>query len=183
MTSRGKGAEYGFERICESMTDGLVETLVHTMEGSALPEVIVFVISMLPIVELRGGILAAKLLGVDLLPAFLICGVGTLLPVPFLLLFVRKVFDLLRKTRFVTAVRSLEAKAQRSIRKINSYRTLGLLAFVAIPLPGTGAWTGCLAAVFMNMSFKYALISVVCGTLLADGIMCLLSYGVLGAFL
>ena len=156
------------------MTDGLVETLVHAMEGSALPEVIVFVISMLPIVELRGGILAAKLLGVDLLPAFLICGAGTLLPVPFLLLFVRKVFDLLRKTRFVTAVRSLEAKAQRSIRKINSYRT---------PLPGTGAWTGCLAAVFMNMSFKYALISVVCGTLLADGIMCLLSYGVLGAFL
>ena len=165
------------------MTEGLVETLVGALEGSTLPEFIVFIVSMLPVVELRGGIVAAKLLGIDLIPAALICGVGTLLPVPFLLLFVRKVFDLMSRTRLVKAVRSLEERAQKSIAKINRYRTLGLLIFVAIPLPGTGAWTGCLAAVVMNMRFKHALISVVGGTIVADVIMCLLSYGVLGIFL
>lgn len=163
--------------------DNVVQSLVDSMRGFALPEVIVFIVSMLPIAELRGGILAAKILGIDLIPAFLICGIGTILPVPFLLLTVRKIFDLLSRTRFVSTVRRLEARAQHSIKKINSYRTLGLLLFVAIPLPGTGAWTGCLAAVFMNMSFRYALISVVGGTLIADLIMCLLSYGVLGAVL
>ena len=65
------------------MTEGLVETLVGALEGSTLPEFIVFIVSMLPVVELRGGIVAAKLLGIDLIPAALICGVGTLLPVPF----------------------------------------------------------------------------------------------------
>ncbi len=165
------------------MTESLVETLVGAMEGSTLPEFIVFIVSMLPVVELRGGIIAAKLLGIDLLPAFLICGLGTILPVPFLLLFVRKIFDLMSKTRLVKAVRALENRAQKSIQKINRYRTLGLLIFVAIPLPGTGAWTGCLAAIVMNMRFKHALISVIGGTLIADVIMCLLSYGVLGIFL
>jgi len=74
----------------------------------------------------------------------------------------------------------MEEKGRSKFDKINRYKTLGLLIFVAIPLPGTGAWTGSLAAALMKMDFKSAMISVVGGTLVADVIMCLLSYGLLG---
>ena len=105
---------------------------------------------------------------------------GTILPTPFILLFINKIFDWMRNTRLVKLVNRMEEKGRSKFDKINRYKTLGLLIFVAIPLPGTGAWTGSLAAALMKMDFKSAMISVVGGTLVADVIMCLLSYGLLG---
>lgn len=160
--------------------EGIVQALVHFFSNTIPAELTVFLLSLLPVIELRGGILAAKLLNVQMLPAFLICLVGTLLPTPFILLFIRKIFDWMRNTRFVKMVDRLEAKGRSKFDKINRYKTLGLMIFVAIPLPGTGAWTGSLAAALMKMDFKSAMISVAFGTLIADVIMCLLSYGVLG---
>lgn len=160
--------------------EGIVQALVHFFSNTIPAELTVFLLSLLPVIELRGGILAAKLLSVQMLPAFLICLVGTLLPTPFILLFIRKIFDWMRNTRFVKMVDRLEAKGRSKFDKINRYKTLGLMIFVAIPLPGTGAWTGSLAAALMKMDFKSAMISVAFGTLIADVIMCLLSYGVLG---
>lgn len=86
----------------------------------------------------------------------------------------------MRNTKLVKLVDRLEAKGRSKFDKINKYKTLGLLIFVAVPLPGTGAWTGSLAAALMKMDFKSAMISVVGGTFVADIIMCIVSYGVLG---
>lgn len=161
----------------------IVETLVHVFSGVIPAELTVFTLSLMPIIELRGGILAAKLLNLQLLPAFFICLVGTLIPTPFILLFINKIFDWMRNTRFVKLVDRMEKKGRSKFEKINRYKTLGLMIFVAIPLPGTGAWTGSLAAALMKMDFKSAMLSVALGTLIADIIMCVLSYGLLGMVL
>lgn len=160
----------------------MVETLVNFFSEIIPAQLTVFLLSMMPIIELRGGIVAAKLLNLDMWQAFFICFIGTILPTPFILLFIRKIFDWMRNTRLVKLVNSLEEKGRSKFKKIEKYETFGLLVFVAIPLPGTGAWTGSLVAALMKMPFKNAMISVVGGTLVADIIMCLLSYGVLGMF-
>lgn len=144
-------------------------------------EALVFCISLLPLLELRGGILAAGLLHVGMVKAFFLCLAGTLLPVPLILLFFRQILEWLRNTRFVRLVKRLEDKMNRKSKQIEKYKTFGLLLFVAIPLPGTGAWTGSAAAALMGMRFRDALISVILGCIIADLIMCLLAYGVLGS--
>ena len=161
----------------------IVETLVHIFSGVIPAELTVFALSLMPIIELRGGILAAKLLDMQLLPAFFICLVGTLIPTPFILLFINKIFDWMKGTRFVKLVDRMEQKGRSKFEKINRYKPLGLMICVAIPLPGTGAWTGSLAAALMKMDFKSAMLSVALGTLIADIIMCVLSYGLLGLVL
>ena len=161
----------------------MVETLVKFFSEIIPAELTVFLLSMMPIIELRGGIVAAKLLNIQLLPAMIICFIGTILPTPFILLFIRKIFDWMRNTRFVKLVNRLEEKGKSKFAQIEKYETFGLLIFVAIPLPGTGAWTGSLVAALMKMPFKNAMISVVGGTLIADIIMCLFSYGLLGAII
>ena len=160
------------------MTEILLEFFSKTIPA----ELTVFIMSMIPLVELRGGILAAKVLGLDLIPAFLICAAGTMLPIPFILLFIRKIFDWMRNTKLVKLVNKLEEKGRSKISQIEKYKNIGLIIFVGIPLPGTGAWTGALAASLMKMKFKPAILSILIGSLLADLIMCLISYGVLGIF-
>lgn len=161
----------------------MVETLVNFFSEIIPAELTVFLLSMMPIIELRGGIVAAKLLHLELLPAMIICFIGTILPTPFILLFIQKIFDWMRNTRLVKLVNRLEEKGRSKFTQIEKYETFGLLIFVAIPLPGTGAWTGSLVAALMKMPFKNAMISVVGGTLIADIIMCLFSYGLLGVFI
>lgn len=158
----------------------IVTSLVNFFSQTIPGKLTVFLLSLMPVIELRGGILAAKLLHLEMLPAFFICFVGTILPTPFILLFINKIFDWMRNTRLVKLVNRMEEKGRSKFDKINRYKTLGLLVFVAIPLPGTGAWTGSLAAALMKMDFKSAMVSVVGGTLVADIIMCVLSYGLLG---
>lgn len=162
--------------------DQMVSSLIHTFQG--IPSgALVFFISLLPLLELRGGILAAGLLHVGMVKAFFLCLAGTLLPVPLILLFFRQILEWLRNTRFVRLVKRLEDKMNRKSKQIEKYKTFGLLLFVAVPLPGTGAWTGSAAAALMGMRFRPALISVALGCVIADLIMCLLAYGVLGAIL
>jgi len=160
----------------------MVEALVQFFSEIIPAELTVFVISLLPVLELRGGLVAAKLLGVDLIPAMIIGFIGTILPTPFILLFIRKIFDWMRNTRLVKLVDKLEAKGRSKFDQIEKYKTFGLLIFVGIPLPGTGAWTGSLVAALMKMPFKNAMISVVGGTLMADLLMAIFSYGLLGLF-
>ncbi|WP_050698518.1 COG2426 family protein [Anaeromassilibacillus senegalensis] len=163
--------------------DSLVQMIVDGLSSSASRELIIFLVSMMPILELRGGILAASLLQVDWLRAMVICFVGTILPIPFILLFIRQILEWLKNTRLVKLVHKLEEKAERKSKSIEKYKTLGLFLFVAIPLPGTGAWTGALVAALIGMRFKHAMTSIVLGTLTADVIMVILSYGLLGAIL
>jgi uncharacterized membrane protein len=132
---------------------------------------------MIPLVELRGGILAAKVLGLDLIPAFLICAAGTMLPIPFILLFIRKIFDWMRNTKLVKLVNKLEEKGRSKIAQIEKYKNIGLIIFVGIPLPGTGAWTGALVAAMMNMRLKRAMPAITVGVIVAGIIVTTLTYG------
>ena len=133
--------------------DAVVQSVVDVFNGVIPGELTVFLISMIPVLELRGGVLAAKLLDVEMWRAFLCCAVGTLVPIPFILLFIRQILEWLKHTKLVRFANRLEEKANRKIASIEKYKTLGLMIFVAIPLPGTGAWTGALVAAVI----RYAL--------------------------
>lgn len=158
----------------------VVKNVIDIFNTSSSKELIIFIVSMLPVLELRGGILAAGMLNVDMVRAFFICLIGTLVPIPFILLFIRQILDWLRNTRFVKLVRRLEEKAEQKSKSVEKYKTFGLFIFVAVPLPGTGAWTGALIAALLGMRFKDSMLSIAVGTLAADIIMCVISYGVLG---
>ncbi len=163
--------------------EGLVTWLTEAMAGTVAEEIIVFVISLLPILELRGGLLAAKLLGVPLLKAIPICIIGNVIPIPFILLFIRKIFAWMKKFRiFRPMIEKLEAKAMSKSEKVTTMEFWGLALFVGIPLPGTGAWTGSLIAALLEMDIKKAVVSILVGVAMAAIIMSIVSYGLLGLF-
>ena len=143
----------------------------------------VFVCAMIPIIELRGAIPLGAALDLPPLINYLLAVCGNLLPVPFILLFIRKILDWMENVRcFQKLVRWLRAKAEKGRGKLEKYAVIGLAIFVAIPFPGTGAWTGSLVAALMGMKFSKAMISAICGVLVAGVVMSLLSYGVVAAF-
>ena len=119
----------------------------------------VFLISMVPIAELRAAIPYSQAVGLPLIPSYIIAIIGNMIPVPFIYLFARKVLE-----------EKLQATAGKGL-------FVALLLFVGIPLPGTGAWTGTLAASFLKMDFKSSAIAAMCGVLLAGVIMMTLSAG------
>ena len=133
---------------------------------------LIFLISMVPIIELRGAIPIGLGMGLPVLPTYLLCVLGNMIPVPFIYLFARICRFCINKGE--KGGRALEAKAGKGL-------TVALLLFVGIPLPGTGAWTGTLAASILDMKFKDVLIACMGGVLLAGIIMGLASAGLLGA--
>lgn len=141
----------------------------------------VFFISMLPVVELRAAIPVGTGLGLPFwlnAPAAML---GNLLPVPFILLFIPKILDWLGKFRwFAPVVNWLHKKAKKHSEKIVRSAFWGLLLFVMIPCPGTGAWTGSLVAALFNLPKRRAFLAVALGVLGCAVIMTLASYGVLG---
>lgn len=161
------------------MADSLINWFTTTLSGSVPKEIIVFIISMVPILELRGGLIAASLLGVNLITAIGFCIIGNLIPIPFILLFITPIFRWLKSTKlFKPLVEKIEKKSMSKSDKIKKYEFLGLLLFVGIPLPGTGAWTGSLIASLLDIKFKKAFPAIICGLLLATTIMSILSYGI-----
>ncbi len=164
------------------MTETLVQGIIEALGGSVGKEAIIFIISMIPILELRGALLVAgPLLGVSLPRALPICIIGNILPVPFILLLITPVFNWMKKTRMLKPiVDKLEAKAMSKSAQIEKYEFWGLVLFVGIPLPGTGAWTGSLIAALLGIKFKKAFPAAVLGILMAAVIMCIVSYGLLG---
>lgn len=161
------------------MAEQLANTIVGFFQDRIPEELIVFAISLLPILELRGGLIAASLLGVDLKLAFVISYAANMLPMPFILLFIRKVFKFLRNKRFFgEIIRKLEERSDRKSETVKKYGKWGLLIFVAIPLPGTGGWTGALVAALMNMRIKHAIGPIAVGVFIAGIIMAIISYGI-----
>lgn len=138
------------------------------------------IISMMPVVELRGGIPAAALLDVPWPEAYFLCVVGNMLPVPFLILFGRRVFAWLRGGILKRPAQWVERRMGKKAVTVKKYRALGLFILVAVPLPGTGAWTGSLVAAVLNMRIKHAFFSILLGVMAAGAIMTTLSYGLLG---
>ena len=137
-------------------------------------------IAAVPVVELRGAIPAGIAAGLD---PWLACGAaifGNLLPVPFIILLVRQVFDRLRKHAFFAPkIDALERRAHLKGRLVRKYRLLGLMLFVAIPLPGTGAWTGALIAAFLNIRLRHALPAITLGLLIAGSLVTLMTLGLI----
>ena len=143
-------------------------------------ELIIFIISLMPILELRGGLIAAALLGLEGLPSFIICFIGNIIPIPFILWFITPLFNMMKKTKlFSGLVNKMERKAMSKKEQIEKLQYLGLMLFVGIPLPGTGAWTGCLIAALLDMDKKKAMLYAILGVIMAGVIMMILSYGVL----
>lgn len=147
----------------------------------------VFFISMVPLIELRLAVPYAQVLGLPLIPSYIVAVVGNMLPVPFIYLFARKVLlwgmDKPVIGKFFTyCVQKGEKGGQKLQEKAGRGLFLALMLFVGIPLPGTGAWTGTLAASFLKMDFKSSVIAVMLGVMLAGIIMGLGAAGVLGVF-
>ncbi len=146
--------------------------------------VIVFLISLMPILELRGGLIAASLLGLPMWQSFLLCFIGNILPIPFILWFINPLFRAMRKLKHLgKVVIWCEEKAHSKQKKIENLKYIGLFLFVGIPLPGTGAWMGCLIAALLNMDKKKSLLAALLGVILAGIIMLFVSYGIIGRVL
>jgi uncharacterized membrane protein len=149
-------------------------------------ELIIVIVSILPVIELRGAIpLAINVFGMPWYEAYLLAAAGNLIPVPILLLFLDSIAKLVSRVkigeRFMQWLFNLTRKRSRNIEK---YEKIGLALFVAIPLPLTGAWTGAIAAFLMGFSFKYSMLSITCGVLIAGAIVtCLCLLGWVGAML
>ena len=165
------------------MKEALINGLIAGLSGKVGKEFIIFLISMVPILELRGGLLAAgpALLDVPMWQAIPICFIGNLVPIPFILLLITKIFDWMKGTKKLKPlVEKLEHKAMSQSANIEKYEFWGLVAFVGIPLPGTGAWTGALIAALLGIRFRKAFPAIVLGLVIATVIMTVLSYTVLG---
>lgn len=147
---------------------------------SGLPdELVCFVVSMIPVVELRGGLIVAAIKNVPLHTAVIFCIAGNLVPIPFILLLITPIFAWLKKTKlFKPIVEKLEKKSMGKSEKIKKYEFVGLLLFVGVPLPGTGAWTGSLIASLLEIKLKKAFPAIFLGLLMATVIMCFITYGI-----
>lgn len=144
-------------------------------------ELIVFIISMCPVLELRGGILASVLLDLPMWKAILLSVVGNIIPIPFILLLIKKVIRWMEGTRlFGRVARFLVNKVEKKKGSIEKYEFWGLVIFVGIPAPGTGAWTGSLIAALLDVKLKKAVLAELLGIVIATIIMCLISYGIIG---
>ncbi len=164
--------------------EALVELFSNTLGQYMSAEAVIFIISLLPLLELRGGLLAASLLDVSILTAIPICIIGNIIPIPFILIFIKKIFAWRKRFKiFRPLVEKLEKRAMNKSGKMSNGEFVGLMLFVGIPLPGTGAWTGSLIAALLEMDVKKAVIAELCGIVIATIIMSIVSYGLLGALI
>ena len=163
------------------MTDFIVEAITGADVGKYLATLI---ISMIPVIELRGAIPIGVSLGLSHAEAMGISIIGNMLPVPFIILFIRPIFRWMTKKsgKLARLAEKLEAKAEGKLDKIHRYQFFALTIFVAIPLPGTGAWSGALIAAVMNMRLRNALPSILLGVLIAGILVSGITYGFTSIF-
>ena len=164
--------------------NGLIDAILSLFNGITNAaygrEILVFVISMLPFLELRGGILAAALLDMNGLSSFIICLIGNILVIPMALILLELLFKLLRKiNKFDKIITKFENKCLKKREQLDKYGYWGLLLFIGIPIPGTGAWTGCFLASLLGMDKKKSFIAAMGGVIMSALIMQILSFGIL----
>lgn len=149
--------------------------------GQFIPaELVTFIVSLFPILECRGGIIVGRLLGLPLMSTIIASVIGNILPIPFILLFIKKIFKWLKPTKLMgPIVTKLEEKAMKKSNALEKGEFIGLLLFVGIPLPGTGAWTGALIASLLGIDIKKASVAILIGIAMATTIVSLIMYGIL----
>ncbi|MDD5937114.1 MAG: small multi-drug export protein [Clostridiales bacterium] len=158
----------------------LVDWYQNTLGNFIPKEVFIFLVSMLPLIELRGGLVVASLLKISLLPANIICILGNILPIPFILLFIKKIFKFMKNHNILKGlIMKLEDRAIRKSKGLERGEFIFLVVFVGIPLPGTGAWTGALIASLLEFDIKKASIAILLGIAIATIIMDIVSYGLI----
>lgn len=163
---------------------GLIDALLSAfgfLTGSLYGKyLLVFIISMFPILELRGGILASALLNLSGIYSFIVCIIGNIIVIPIALYFLSFIFKSLKKINFFNKIiTKLENKVLSKREKLDKYGYLGLFLFVGIPVPGTGVWTGCFLASLLNMDKKKSFLAAVAGVFMAACIMQILSFGII----
>ena len=160
----------------------LIEWMTDTQAGALLSTILV---SMVPVLELRFGIPWGVAMGLPHWAAFLAAVVGNMIPIPFIIVYIRRIFKWMRRhmPRLDRLVDLLEARAHLKGRTVSKYKYLGLMIFVAIPLPGTGGWTGALIAAFLDMRLRSALPSIFGGVLIAGFLITGLTYGFTSIFI
>ena len=148
----------------------LLDWLTHTNLGEML---FTMLVSMVPVIELRGGVPFGTALGLSAGQALVAAIIGNMIPIPFSIVYIRRIFLWMRRKspKLNSRVDKLEKKAHLKGEKVSGYKYIGLWIFVAIPLPGTGAWTGALAAAFLDMPLRKALPSIFMGVVTAGLIM------------
>ena len=166
------------------MSEKIVNWIITAFSGLGAikygKEILVFIISLMPILELRGGLLAASLLGLKPLPSYIITMIGNLIPVPFILWFIDKLLECMRKSKHLSGFANwLDKKVEKNKKIIEKYGFFGLVLFVGIPLPGTGAWTGSLIASVLEMDRRKSFIAIIIGVVMASIIMMVISFGLL----
>lgn len=146
--------------------------------------VMTMLVSMVPVVELRGGIPYGVASGLPVWLAYIAAFLGNLIPVPFIVVYIRRIFKWIRQhiPKLNRLLDRLEKKAHLKGATMQKYQYLGLAVFIAIPLPGTGAWTGALAAAFLDMRLKHAFPAAVLGVAVAGFLISVLTYGVTSMF-
>lgn len=158
-----------------------LEWLRETELGAMVSTILV---SMVPVLELRGGIPWGVAHGLSHFAAFVCAVIGNMIPLPFIVVYIRRIFKWMRRhlPQLDRVVDKLEAKAHLKGRKVTKYRYLGLMIFVAIPLPGTGGWTGALVAAFLDMRLQKAIPSIFAGVLIAGFLITGITYGFTSIF-
>ena len=159
----------------------LLDWLTHTNLGEML---FTMLVSMVPVIELRGGVPFGTALGLSAGQALVAAIIGNMIPIPFIVVYIRRIFQWMRRhlPGLDRLVDKLEAKAHLKGRKVTKYRYLGLCIFVAIPLPGTGGWTGALVAAFLDMRLRSALPAIFVGIVVAGFLVTGLTYGFTSVF-
>lgn len=155
-------------------------TILDTLRESELGQyILTLLVSMLPVVELRGAIPVGVSMGINPWVAMGVSIIGNMIPVPFIILFIRRIFEWMkvRIPKLGNAINRLETKAEGKWEKVGKYELLGLAILVAIPLPGTGAWTGALIAAIMNIRIKYAIPTILLGVIVAGFLVTGVTYG------
>ena len=158
----------------------VAEWFAHTLGQYISPEWVVFIISMIPILELRGGLVAASILDIPILKAIPFCVIGNIVPIPFILLFIKRILKWMQTVKGLCVIANwLEKKATKKSEALKKGEFWGLALFVGIPLPGTGAWTGSLIAALFDVKLKKSVGAILLGIVMATIIMSILSYGLL----
>ena len=163
------------------MTDYIVNALTGADLGAYF---VTLIVSMIPVIELRGAIPLGVGLGLSHFDAMWVSMLGNMLPVPFIILFIRPIFKWMTRTseKLGRVVEKLEARAEGKWDKVHKYQFFGLAIFVGIPLPGTGAWTGALIAAVMDMRMRSALPSITLGVVMAGLLVTGITYGFTSIF-
>ncbi|MBQ1489138.1 MAG: small multi-drug export protein [Lachnospiraceae bacterium] len=161
----------------------IAEWFASVTQGKIPRELAVMLVSMIPLLELRGGMIVARLLDLEYWKSVIFCVLGNIIPIPFILLFIKQIFKWMKKFKGLGKIAEFfEKRAMKKSDKFKNGEFVALIFFVGIPIPGTGAWMGSLIASLLEMDIKKAVLAELIGLVMAMTIMSILTYFIPGIF-